>query len=80
VGQASASGSNVNDIERIHKVFVFLDLFRYQIGTNLFAPGRNWNEKERFYSLQEKLEQKGTFLFTPKDKIGTKKRLYLLQD
>ncbi len=74
--RASLAMSTIS--KRIHKVFVFLDSFRYRIGTNPFAPGRNWNEKERFYSLQEKFERKkqfyllpgqnwnkGTFLFAP---------------
>ncbi len=66
--------------KRIHKVFVFLDSIRYPIGTNPFAPGRNWNEKERFYSLQEKFERKKNSSICSQDKIGTKEHFYLLQD
>jgi hypothetical protein len=55
--------------KRIHKVFVFLDPIQYRIGTNPFVPGRNWNEKEHFYLLLEKLERKEMFLFTPRTKL-----------
>jgi hypothetical protein len=48
--------SNVNNIKMNTQSIRFLALLRYRIGTNPLAPDRNWNKKEHFCSLQEKLE------------------------
>ncbi len=69
----------------IHKVFVFLDSFRYRIRTNPFAPGRNWKERNLSLFSREKLERKGqnwkerTFLFAPEWKWNKREHFYLLQ-
>ncbi len=64
--------------KRIQKVFIFLYLFWYRIGTNPFVPDRNRNKEERLHLLLEKLERKRTFLFVP-GWTNKKEHLYLLQ-